>query len=134
MAKESRLTDPFVQMVEQEGSEIGVTLIVAGRVVSGILTPRKRYFDWLRDSMDRTLKAGGTATAIEEVGPMSEQQQDEVRAAFLELHGDDPDLSFRELALRDVSLDYGRASLPFLLVETDFVAAMTLGALRRDSD
>ena len=49
----------WIRYVESTGNEVGMTLLVGGTTISGVLTPISRYADWLTEVMNRADHEGG---------------------------------------------------------------------------
>jgi hypothetical protein len=127
------LLSTWIEIVNETGEEYGVTLLVAGSIITGHLTPTLRYRDWLREvgrraSITRSrqrLPGGG-------IGPISEQQAARVRA---EREGDDllggnAAAGGQYFCLRDAAVgrpgnDEGWTHLPFMVLRLDSVAGFS---------
>ena len=68
-----RLTDYYVALAEKRGTELGVTLTIAGSVVSGYITPSVHYANWIQEQVEAK-SAGGNAIFPETV-PLQTQHE-----------------------------------------------------------
>jgi hypothetical protein len=123
------LLDTWIQAVNETGTEYGVTLLVAGSLVTGHLTPTLRYRDWLHEvgrrasiTRSRQRLPGGS------IGPITEQQAARARAEWDTAHSTTSEdrLAGVRLCLRDVAVGLPSASegwthLPFLVVNLESV-------------
>jgi len=70
----------LIRYVESTGNEVGMTLLVGGVTISGILTPIRQYVDWLTEVMNRAHHEGGQMSLPPtEMPTMTEQQSQRVR-------------------------------------------------------
>ena len=70
----------WIRYVESTGNEVGMTLLVGGTTISGILTPVRRYADWLAEVMNRADHEGGEMSLPTiEMPEITEQQSQRAR-------------------------------------------------------
>ena len=138
--------DPFLDLVEREGVEISATLLVAGVVVVGHITPELRYRQWLdAHALLIANPAGQVRAAFELPPPISEAETAQVRRewlARLQREGLDPrrehevETVFDTLYLRGAEVRAGPAGAwrryPYLAVATSSVAVFTPVIVRDD--
>jgi hypothetical protein len=129
------VTDRLACQVESTGLEISVTMLVAGRVVTGQLCPFDRYVRWERETYFRAARCGGSFSAGGEMPPPSPTEREQAAVRFQEEYGDDSaaaaEISFPLLALRNPRIDPGtptEAALGgYLAISASHVAAISLG-------
>ena len=123
------LLETWIQVVNETGAEYAVTLLIAGSLVTGHLTPTLRYRDWLREigrratiTKSRQNLPGGT------IGPISEQQADKARAEWdaAGFIGSETPPGQARFCLRDVAIGLpnsqeGWTRPPFLVVSLESV-------------
>lgn len=132
--------DPFLDLVEREGVEISATLLVAGVVIVGHITPELRYRQWLdRHALLLATPAPGLVRAAFELPPpIADGETTQVRRewlARLQREGLDPrreheiETVFDTLYLRGAEVRAGAPETwrryPYLAVATSAVAAFT---------
>jgi hypothetical protein len=141
----------LVRMANTDGSEYGVTLLVQGRIVSGILTPNKRFGIWVEE-LAKSAATGKTvlpvtnpprvtsdeAQAIREdwqqfERTVLEQHQGQQAAAILDHPYDQ--CCLREAKVFGTMAVFGSAPVtgeyPFLLVDMTAISAFTYGLYER---
>ena len=75
----------WVRYVESTGNEVGMTLLIGGTTISGILTSALRYDDWLKEVMYRAQHEGGMLSLPDvEMLPITEETSQRVRDAWME--------------------------------------------------
>jgi hypothetical protein len=133
------ITDSFVRLVESNGCEIGVTVVVGGTVIEGVMCPVARLAEWQTETINRFLLGEGNSFAATDMPPPTPQRKEAVRADFeertrgyREQHGTDAPMSFRTFALRNAIVHTGSDGSqwthhPYLLVDAQRVAAIALG-------
>lgn len=134
------LVDSFVRMVHEHGVEMAVTLLVSGRRITGMLTANQRYMKWEDEILQRARHGGGGFTIPSlEVGDLSEDFWDEVRAHWPELeekvYGGDNESGeggFGVLCLRNAVVHEGRGDsaateFPMLMLRADAVQGFMPG-------
>lgn len=123
------LLETWIQVVNETGAEYAVTLLIAGSLVTGHLTPTVRYRDWLREigrraavTRSRQNLPSGT------IGPISEQQADKARAEWnaagfmaSETPAGQVRFCLRDVAIGLPSSSEGWTRLPFLVVRLESV-------------
>lgn len=133
--------DVFLDMVNKNAGEFGVTLLVSGRIVTGTLTPGKRGADWLKEVVLRAAHEGGhLAVPPRDWRPISETEAEAIREndrVNREQAGAGEDqedqITYASLCLRNATIHGSVPALnsnhPYLFVNTDSVAAFTIGFL-----
>lgn len=137
------LVDSWLRAVHATGVEISVTLLVSGRLITGMLTPIQRYEDWEREVLRRAFLEGGKFTLPSvELSPITADYSEKVRKAWpdleRELYDDSREAKgFAYLCLRNATVHepIPAASLksPFVLVAVDAIAAFTPGIQEHQS-
>jgi hypothetical protein len=126
-----------IKMVEVTGGAISVSLLVSGVIVTGTLTPWKRYALSLQEVLSRAMHEGGGEQPLPHVptGPISASLRNQVRAEWdaslaaegVEADDDAIEHEFPQFALRDAEIRSGVAAywskLPYLVVTTARVGA-----------
>jgi hypothetical protein len=126
----------YLRLVEATGSEVGVTLLVSGVLITGILTPWARYTAWTKEITMRAVHERGPQGLPDvPMGPITPEITERVRAqwkadaAEAGMNPDDFEPEYREFALRDVEIRAGMkplwAKAPYLVLATSEVAAFT---------
>ena len=122
-----RLLTIYLEAVELRGSEYGVTMIVGGQLVSGVLTPLRRFEAWQERSFAISeLHGGRVAFELEPIAPLTPEES----AAIAAEHADTPstpDEPFEFGCLRDARVHGGGGAmpLPFLVFRADDVSALS---------
>lgn len=131
--------DPWLRIVHSTGAEISVTLLVSGRVVTGMLTPMQRWDVWEREVFRRTLleEGGQFRLPSQEVDPPSEELVERVKSEWesleAEFYDDSSDTQGFAIAyLRNATVHSAvRGShelrMPMLMVHVHSIAACTPG-------
>jgi hypothetical protein len=123
------LLETWIQVVNETGAEYAVTLLIAGSLVTGHLTPTVRYRDWLREIGRRaTITKSRQNLPSGTIGPISEQQADKARAEWdaAGFMGSETPPGQARFCLRDVAIGLpnsreGWTRLPFLVVSLESV-------------
>lgn len=131
------LVDVWLRVVHQLGVEFGVTMLVSGRIVTGLLTPVQRYRRWEREVTTRAIRGRGTfALPSLDLPGISSAEAEEVRKEWpdlkTELDGDEKEQgAFAYLCLRNAQIRDGGQVLrfPMLLVSTQAVHTFMPGVL-----
>jgi len=78
------ILERLVYLVNSGGSEFGVTIIVRGQVISGLLTPNQRFQTWMRRTLDEAATAKGGTMKVSDVDEsrMSEDETEAVKRAW----------------------------------------------------
>lgn len=123
----------WIQIIESQGVEVNVTLLVSGCIVTGVLTPILRYHRWVREVVGRALQQRGTfRIPPAEMGPISQEESNEVIAKWKEDYPENPEVDFNAFCLRNAEIQAGAPvnweKRAYLVVATDHVAAFTIGA------
>lgn len=130
------ITDPLVQSVESTGTEVSITLVVQGVVITGHLTPMRRFQDWFSEAVARTSLGGGKAKLTGKMEPISDELSEEIarnwEERLSEMGADDDEaVSFNSFALRNATVQAGVPmnwnTCPYLLVSSRAVSSFTLG-------
>ena len=135
----------WIRAIEKDGSEMPLTLLVSGRLISGFLTPSIRAMDWQSEVLHRA-QISGKFVVPPRIGPITEKQKDRAQRYQKELEeradqerdegGDEQDATNRAmrsvLFLRDATI-YGSVSardrdVPFIAIALTAVDAYFLGA------
>ena len=130
----ARITDLYAQMAEQ-GTEIGVTLIVGGTRLNGTACSPSRYFAWIKQQMHIWAVAGGGPMPVgKSAPPPSAAEIEKLKAGFetrLQETAED-DLDFPMLCLRNVEVQTGMpltwSEHPYLLLNADHVQGIAMGS------
>jgi hypothetical protein len=127
----------WVQVAEATGGEVGLTVLVSGVLVTGMLTPWPRYAAWSKEVTMRGMhETGPQALPDIPMGPISPEQAERARADYaaeLSESGFDADETpeFPQFAMRDVTIRTGAGAtwvrVPYLVVDTASVSAFFLG-------
>ena len=132
MRAERRPADHFAQLVEVNGAEIGVTLVVNGLVIEGILTPVERWTEWTLAAlteMGARQTARAPALTREESEEIKKKWQERYRHAHVELTYDR--ICLRNATIRTVPNPEYWPTWPYMLIETTSIDAFTLGTTRK---
>lgn len=129
------VTDALVRLVEGKGTEIGVTLVVDGTLVTRLLTPMKRYTDWHTEAISRGIRAGGHTVLRGLMEPLTKEKGAEIAEEWrerMEEQGIESEhVTFRCFALRNAEVQAGVPmnwpTFPYLLIAAGHVSALTLG-------
>ena len=132
--------DRWIRVVQSAGTEVSVTVLVSGVLITGFLTPWARYTSWSQEVAMRAMHEGGTHPLPDAaMGPISEHMTARVRAewdAEVQEAGVDPDdywPAFEQFALRDVEIRAGMKmywpQVPYLVVSVSEVAAFMPGTI-----
>lgn len=123
-----RLLTIYLESVELRGNEYGVTMIVGGQLVSGVLTPLRRFEEWQERSFAISeLHGGRVSFELESIAPLTPEES----AAIAAEHADTPstpDEPFEFGCLRDARIhggDGSAMSVPFLVFRADDVSALS---------
>jgi hypothetical protein len=132
--------DPWIRFVHENAVEVAVTLLVSGRLVTGMLVPTQRYERWEREVLKRTELAGGRFELPSlELPPMSKEDVAETRTRWpdieQELYPDHAqEEGFAYLCLRNARIydvmNRSSIPLPFLLLSVHAVAALMPGLVQ----
>jgi hypothetical protein len=121
------LADRLAYIVESSGSELAVTIIVDGTIITGMLCSFRRYLRWDTEVGARSLY--GTQRLSGPMKHADESEMLEIRNAWLERerewraeHGDEPFApAFVELCVRNAQVRVGASStwvtLPYLAID-----------------
>lgn len=141
----------WIQEIEKSGSEMPLTLVVSGRLISGFLTPSIRVMDWQGEVLRRA-QISGKFVVPPRIGPMNEKQKNRAQEYQRELEeeaakegdesGDEQDIVSRAmqrvLYLRDATIHgfmpAGDRDVPFLAIALTAIDAYFLGAEGIDAD
>jgi hypothetical protein len=127
----------IVALAERNGVELPVTLIVSGKVVTGITTPKFRFDEWFVEIMRRAELNRGKPLAITgEMPELSPAQLEKVRSQAAQWDRDNPGvpMDLKVVCLRNAEVVVSANSanrLPFLVVRLDQVSAYTIGDISR---
>jgi hypothetical protein len=70
----------WIRYVEENGSEVAVTVVIGGTVISGMLSPFARYERWGKEIDQRTRLAGGAVTLPNiKLPPLTAEERAEFR-------------------------------------------------------
>jgi hypothetical protein len=135
----------WVRLVETQASEIGVTVVMHGVVITGVMTPYERFARWTQEVFQRAAHSGGrfglpnaemlppTPDEVERIRAEWKAREDEVRSAE-GLGPDDEvdlDLDLSYFCLRDALVRAGHPdtwfTVPYLLLRTTSVDAFFPG-------
>ena len=124
-----KILEAWLKQVEEKPIEIGVTLLVSGRIVSGMLTPLCRYEKWQTEVLHRALLKGGKfPVPSSKIPPLTKKQMEDISKHPRKW---DVDSVAPVLCLRDVEIQTGVPASwekrSFLLVSADSVDAFALG-------
>jgi hypothetical protein len=138
--------ESWVRIIERQAREIGVTLVVHGVLITGIMTPFRRYGRWATEVFQRALLSGGSFEVPSgEMHELTATEADRLRAEWKELEDEerkseglapdeevelDMDLSY--FCLRNANIHAGVVptswfTLPYVLIRTASVDAFTPG-------
>lgn len=133
LKRERTPADQFAQLVEESGAEIGVTLLVNGVLIEGILTPLERWTEWTVAALSGTPNrqaARAPALTQEE----SEKLKKNWERRYAHLKGN-VELTYDRICLRNATIqtvpnpEYW-PTWPYMLIETLSIDAFTLGTSR----
>jgi hypothetical protein len=135
----------WVRLVETQASEIGVTVVMHGVVITGVMTPYERFARWTQEVFHRAARGGGrfglpkaemlplTPEEVERIRAEWKAREDEVRSADGLSPDDDVDLDLdlSYFCLRDAVVRAGHPdtwfTVPYLLLRTTSVDAFFPG-------
>ena len=123
------LINNWLNVIHKHGGEMAVTLLVSGRIITGMLTPIQRYGRWEREVTARALLDDGKFTLPSlELGEMSPEESQGIKDDWPEQEERAKD-GFTYLAIRNAEIrDSGSVfHCPHLLVLTSAVAAFAIG-------
>jgi hypothetical protein len=132
----------WIRYVEENASEVAVTVVIGGTVISGMLSPFARYERWCKEIDRRTRLAGGAVTlpniklpplTAEERAEFREQWEARLAAARAE-HGYPTDGEVPAGLLDYFCLSNARmrtTTYEFIVVQTASVGAFFPGRLAR---
>jgi hypothetical protein len=137
----------YFELVESHGVEIGLTLVVSGVVIVGVLTPRLRYRRWRDELFHRALLGKGQFRIPEsEIPPISDSLRAEVVAEWERTNaeasatGSDPEeieTVVDYCCLRNAEIRAGMAmnwvTAPFLAITASSIDAVYPGVRARES-
>jgi len=145
------ILERLVYLVNSGGTEFGITVMVRGRVITGMLTPNERFHTW----MSRTLQQAAAAkdrmsVAVVDESRMSENEIEGIRRAWryrqqdaLDSPSSDAVQNLRHsqdnFCLRNARL-WGSfrgisemVRVAYLMLDLDSVEAFTLGELSQEA-
>ena len=128
----------WIDLCERGPTEVPMTLMVSGRVVTGFITPVPRYYKWRDEVMHRVgLGKGKFSFPAAGIGSLTEQQKEHIRKYWQELSAEsaiaerDEHRVLRWFVLRDATIlgdtRSGDVASPFLEVAMDSVDGYALG-------
>jgi hypothetical protein len=131
------LTDAIAYTVESSGEEVGVTVVVDGRIIDGILTPLMQYDDWVLRNMAIAVETGSGPIEMSSEKPSSALKERIVaawarrmRAAGF-VNGEVIPVPFPWVCLRDAIIESGPREtwriIAYLQVDASRISAATLG-------
>ena len=138
----SRITDSLAQLVEATGTDLGVTLLVSGVRIHGVMTSVWHYDAWIRHTLMIGVELGSMQGETTIDPPSREERQqaiDDLKDTVLRETGTHDSaftavvkaMSFPRIALRNAEVQTGVAAYwskhPYLLINADHVDAITLG-------
>lgn len=131
------IVDPWLRFIHKTGTELAVTLFVAGRRITGFLTPIQRYEVWEKEVLRRAALAGGEFKLPSlELPPITREDAQKVQEAWPDLEKEVYDESvgadgFACLCLRNATVHEGApaasVSYPALIIAVEAVAAFMPG-------
>jgi hypothetical protein len=135
-----RLTDYYVALAEKRGTELGVTLTIAGAVVSGYITPSVHYANWIQEQLEAK-SAGGNAIFPESVPLQTQHEMQRAVTYWREQRSEDksgvdntqmvsPNDDFPFFTLKNATVIVSRDMVShhaFLRVNADQVGSVALG-------
>lgn len=134
---DSDLLETWIVTVNETGAEYGITLLVAGTMITGHLTPPLRYREWLREVGRRAAVTKSRQHLPDsKIGPISQEQAARAGAEWqARPYTENEQEAVSRFCLRDVSVSCsadpsGWARLPFLMVRLASVDAFSPVRLR----
>jgi hypothetical protein len=118
----------YIRAAETRGTERGVTLVVGGMPIKGIMTPRERFAAWTSETSARSELAGGaTALPAIEIPPLTDEERERIREEWAEV----TELDLTYFCLRNAEMKSGAHGeierYRYLLIRTEAVDAFCPG-------
>ena len=136
------LLDKWLRLVHSTGCEVGVTLLVSGRVVSGLLTPVQRFTRWENEVTMRAVHGGGQFRLPSPgLGPPTKEECQAIVDEWEALErneADEPDAKgWAFCCLRNAevfdAIEGSQVKFPMLMVAMSKVAAYSIGNISMTS-
>ena len=131
--KDVELLESAMRDARIKGAETGVTLLINGAIVSGLVTSVSYFSRWLAATQELAAVAGGPMPGAESTPP-TEEEKSAVEAAWRARGGaGSEDKESKKIVLRDVRIyqtgPYEPICLAYMLIDADTVDGVSIGQM-----